>query len=187
IFDPSDNPTDLYYAALNGTSMASPHVAGAAALYLQANPTATPAQVWAALNTSAIEGVLTDLGTGSPNKLLYTNTSLLTDATAPTGVTATPGNAQVQVSWTAPSSTGGSAVRWYQVLRDGVQVHQTANGSTLSWTDTGRTNGTSYAYTVRAVTAVGTGATSSPAVSATPRTVPGAPTGVSATAGNGQV
>ena len=52
--------------------MASPHVAGAAALYLADNPTATPAQVTAALSASATSGVVTDAKTGSPNKLLYT-------------------------------------------------------------------------------------------------------------------
>jgi predicted phage tail protein len=106
---------------------------------------------------------------------------------APTGVTATPGNGQVQVSWTAPSSDGGSAVTAYQVLRNGTQVHQTANGSTLSWTNTGLTNGTTYAFTVRAVNAAGTGPVSSPATSGTPRTTPGAPTALVGTASDGAI
>ncbi|MFD5103082.1 S8 family peptidase, partial [Streptomyces albidochromogenes] len=59
-------------ATKNGTSMAAPHVAGAAALYLSANPTATPAQVQSALKNNATKGKLTGLGTGSPNNLLYT-------------------------------------------------------------------------------------------------------------------
>ncbi|MEU5882754.1 S8 family serine peptidase [Spirillospora sp. NPDC047279] len=57
--------------SLNGTSMASPHVAGAAALYLSANTAATPEQVGEALGTAATPDVVTDAGTGSPNKLLY--------------------------------------------------------------------------------------------------------------------
>jgi subtilisin family serine protease len=56
---------------ISGTSMASPHVAGAAALHLAANPTATPAQVSAALTAAATTGVVTSPGTGSPNRLLY--------------------------------------------------------------------------------------------------------------------
>jgi subtilisin family serine protease len=56
----------------NGTSFASPHVAGAAALYLSTHTTATPAQVETALVNSATTGVVTSPGSGSPNRLLYT-------------------------------------------------------------------------------------------------------------------
>lgn len=56
----------------NGTSFASPHVAGAAALYLSTHTAATPAQVEAALVASATTGVVTSPGSGSPNRLLHT-------------------------------------------------------------------------------------------------------------------
>ncbi len=56
----------------DGTSMATPHVAGAAARYLQANPGASPAQVESAMITAATGGVIIDPGPGSPNRLLYT-------------------------------------------------------------------------------------------------------------------
>jgi PKD repeat protein len=52
--------------------MATPHVAGAAALYLETNPSATPATVTTALKNNATAGVVTSPGTGSPNLLLYT-------------------------------------------------------------------------------------------------------------------
>ncbi|MFI1395895.1 S8 family peptidase [Streptomyces sp. NPDC020681] len=58
-------------ATMNGTSMAAPHVSGAAALYLTANPSATPAQVQSALKSNATQGELTGLGAGSPNSLLH--------------------------------------------------------------------------------------------------------------------
>jgi subtilisin family serine protease len=60
---------------ISGTSMATPHVAGAAALYLAGNPTATAAQVHAAIVGNATTGVVTNPGTGSPNRLLYTGAS----------------------------------------------------------------------------------------------------------------
>jgi subtilisin family serine protease len=59
-------------ATLSGTSMASPHVAGAAALYKQANPSASSTTIRNALVNNATTGVITNAGTGSPNRLLYT-------------------------------------------------------------------------------------------------------------------
>ncbi|MFI5724824.1 S8 family peptidase [Streptomyces cyaneofuscatus] len=58
--------------SLNGTSMASPHVAGVAALYKQDNPSATPAAVTSWLTDTATPDVLSGLGQGSPDLLLYT-------------------------------------------------------------------------------------------------------------------
>ncbi|MEP6732747.1 MAG: PKD domain-containing protein [bacterium] len=55
----------------NGTSFASPHVAGTAALYLQGHPTATPAQVRSALVSNATTNVLTNVPSNTPNLLLY--------------------------------------------------------------------------------------------------------------------
>lgn len=60
------------YRTGSGTSMATPHVTGAAALYLQAHPGATPQQVRDDLVANATPGLVTNPGTGSPNKLLYT-------------------------------------------------------------------------------------------------------------------
>ena len=65
------NTGDAATNTISGTSMATPHVAGAAALYLAANRTATPAQVSTALTTAATSGVVGSPGTGSPNRLLY--------------------------------------------------------------------------------------------------------------------
>jgi subtilisin family serine protease len=56
---------------ISGTSMATPHVVGAAALVLQANTAYTPAQVSSYLTTNATPNVVTNAGTGTPNKLLY--------------------------------------------------------------------------------------------------------------------
>jgi subtilisin family serine protease len=77
--------TDTATNTISGTSMATPHVTGAAALYLSENPAATPAQVAFALAANATSGALTSLGTGSPNKLLYEK--FIGAGTAPAGTT----------------------------------------------------------------------------------------------------
>ncbi len=77
IFAPGSSITSAWHTGttatntISGTSMASPHVAGVAALYLAANPSATPAQVATALINNATLNLVTNAGTGSPNRLLH--------------------------------------------------------------------------------------------------------------------
>ncbi|MFS0894502.1 S8 family peptidase [Microbacterium sp. 179-I 3D3 NHS] len=73
---------DTAAATATGTSMASPHVAGATALYLAANPSATPAQVHAALVDNATPNRIGGLDAASPNRLLFTG--FLNGPTTPT-------------------------------------------------------------------------------------------------------
>ena len=63
--------SDTATATLSGTSMASPHVAGVAALYKQFNPGASAATTRNAIVNGSTTGVVTSAGTGSPNRLLY--------------------------------------------------------------------------------------------------------------------
>ena len=104
----------------------------------------------------------------------------------PTGVTASPGNGQATVSWAAPSSNGGSAITGYTVTASPGGATATAAAAATSATVTGLTNGTAYTFTVTATNAIGTSASSAPSAAVIPRTIPGPPTGVTATAGNGQ-
>jgi subtilisin family serine protease len=77
IFAPGSSITSDWYSSntatntISGTSMASPHVAGAAALVLAANPSFTPAQVRDRLVTNATPNVVTGAGSGSANRLLF--------------------------------------------------------------------------------------------------------------------
>ena len=64
---------DLMIATASGTSMASPHVAGVVALYLQSNRTASPATVRSALVGTSTSGVIINPGQETPNRLLFTN------------------------------------------------------------------------------------------------------------------
>ena len=77
LFAPGSNITSAWYTSdtatntISGTSMASPHVAGAAALYLATNPSALPATVHAAVVDNASVNKLSSIGSGSPNRLLH--------------------------------------------------------------------------------------------------------------------
>jgi subtilisin family serine protease len=81
---------DTATSTISGTSMASPHVAGAAALILGATPGATPAQVRATMVAAATANKVTSAGTGSPNLLLNTGSAPVTPTPTPTP---TPGPA----------------------------------------------------------------------------------------------
>lgn len=78
IFAPGSNITSDWMGSktatntISGTSMATPHVVGASALYLADNPSAKPAQVRDALVSAGTTGVVGGAGSGSPNVLLYT-------------------------------------------------------------------------------------------------------------------
>jgi Fibronectin type III domain len=79
---------------------------------------------------------------------------------APTLTAATPGNAQVSLSWTAPSSNGGSQVTNYTIYRgtsSGGEGFLATIGNVTSYVDAGLANGTTYYYKVAAVNVAGTG------------------------------
>jgi titin len=112
---------------------------------------------------------------------------------SPTGVTGTVGDSRVTLSWTAPAATGGSPITDYLI-----EYRVNAAGST-SWTPFTRSpstattavvtplvNGVGYVFRVTAINAAGPGVASAASTVLTPLTVPGAPTGVVATAGDGQ-
>jgi len=157
--------------------------------------------------TCTTTGAVTCTVTGLTNGTTYTFTVTASNATgasppsapsnavtpastpgAPTGVTAVNvpntlyGDApSITVAWTAPASSGGSAiVRYTAAVVGGPQTCTTGNGSATTCTFLGLTAGTSYTFTVTATNAIGTGPASSQA-SATAATVPDAPGAVTGT------
>ena len=98
--------------------------------------------------------------TGAQTVAVYKNTAATAPA-APGGFTATAGNGQVTLAWATPGN-GGSAITKYQYQQNGgawTDIPGSGAGTT-SYTVTGLANGTSYSFAVRAVNAVGSGASS---------------------------
>ena len=103
---------------------------------------------------------------------------------APQHLSGVPGDAQVMLTWDAPSSDGGSAILRYEYAIDDSGTWIDA-GLDLEETVPGLTNGQQYAFEVRAVNSAGPGAPARTA--ATPLGMPSVPESLTATAGDGEV
>lgn len=109
-----------------------------------------------------------DVGIGANSTEASATT--ITVPTAPLTLSATAGNNQVTLNWTAPTSNGGSLIIGYIIYRGlsvGSEVLYTNVSNVLTFTDTGLTNGQAYYYKVRAANSVGESALSAEAT-ATP-------------------
>src|SRR5664280_2654185 len=129
--------------------------------------------------------IATNANGNSPASAASNSVTPSTVPGAPTIGTATKGNAQASVTFTAPASNGGSAITAYTVTSNTGGFFATGPASPLIVT--GLTNGTAYTFTVIATNANGNSLPSSASNSVIPSTVPGAPTIGTATEGNAQV
>jgi subtilisin family serine protease len=112
--------SDTGSAVLSGTSMASPHAAGVAALVLQQQPGAAPAAVAAEVVRDAVPGVLSNVGTGSPNLLLQVPDAEAGGGNAPAPAPSTSTGAPVpgpEPTTTAPAGTSGLSADEAAVLQ----------------------------------------------------------------------
>jgi subtilisin family serine protease len=175
-------------AVLSGTSMAAPHVAGLAARYLSAAPTATPSQVMAAIINATTANVVTSAGTLSPNKLAYGDPDTVPSSpgttvpgssiTTPPGsgteampsIPGVPGTAvslaganSAWLNWTA-AANGGSPISGHvvRIYRKQTLVGQVVVDADTFHTISGLTPGSSTYFTVAAMNGVGAGPFSSP-------------------------
>ena len=194
-----DSPSQYVYDYLQGTSMATPHVAGAAALLYSAGVT-TPESVRAALVSSVqpfgIRGNSWDCTTLTCGAGILDAGRLplgpsATVPGAPTGVSAVAtSTTSATISWTPPADDGGSAITGY-VLEESVNGGAFAERGRPSATGTqvfaeSLTPGATYQYRVAAINAQGIGSFSTASAPLTMPTdvtrPPGAPTSVQAVA-----
>ncbi|MBT8224101.1 MAG: S8 family peptidase [Dactylosporangium sp.] len=110
----------------SGTSMASPHAAGAAALYLADNPSATPAQVRSALTSRALTGYVKNPGAGSPNRLLSVGIAAPAPAPKPKP-TVTPKRCNVGSNGSNAKIPDGK-----RQVRSGIRIYRCAGNASRS-------------------------------------------------------
>ena len=139
-----------YYMWFNGTSCATPYVAGSAALILSRDASLTPSQLRAVMTSTATDmtadgGAGWDRYTGYGMVNVYSAITSLSAYNPPLGLIAIAGNAVVTLNWQPPAT--GTPVN-YKIYKNSVLLTTTTE---LTYTDTNVVNGITYAYFLKAV------------------------------------
>jgi len=187
------------YGYGSGTSMASPHAAGALALLASVSNPNNSSAVYSLYNQVKAAGNFNwtdDSGDGIKEPLLDVSAwaPAVVPPGAPSGLVATPGNGLVTVSFTPPASDGGAAITDYVVafrpLGGSFALFADPASTVPQITVSGLANGVTYEFAVAALNAAGLGAWSSTTTRApngSGPVPPQAPYGLSAVPGDGQV
>ncbi len=174
----SDSSTIITVTSLNGFT-GTVSLAASSTLGTSLNPTsisggAGTSQLSITVPANTAAGTYTVTVTGTSGTLSHSTTVTVTVPTvpsAPQNLQAAPGNAQVSLSWSAPSTDGGSPILNYNIYKgtsSGSETLLTTIGNTLTYTDTSVTNGQIYYYYITAQNSVGP-SSSSNEVNATPQ------------------
>jgi hypothetical protein len=161
---------------ISGTSMAAPHVAGVAALYLQSNPGASTTAVSDAVFAATTRNVVSNSLTAN-NHLLYslgewgsgggTDPDPVNPPAAPSGLTATSvSSSGINLSW-ADNSTDETGFRIERHSGGSFVQVATVGAGVTSYSDTGLSASTTYTYRVRAYNSAGNSAYSNEASATT--------------------
>ena len=161
ILAPGVSITSAWYSSntatntISGTSMATPHVAGAAALVLQANPSWTNQQVRDYLVNNATPNVVTNAGTGTPNRLLY----VVNDGTPPANdfsVSVSPASGSVTAGNSA-TTTVGTATTSGSAQTVTLSASGLPSGATATFSPASVTSGGSSTLTISTSTSTPSG------------------------------
>ena len=191
IFAPGSSITSAWYTSstilntISGTSMASPHVAGAAALFLEFAPGSTTAQVETGLKNAAARGRISGIPTGTTDALLQINFGTTPSLPTPSVPTlSSPANLATNVaiaptlSWAAASAAGTYNLQVSTSNTFATTVIDLTGLATTSRAISGLANSTTYFWRVSATNTTGTSAWSvvSSFTTVAPLAIPVAPT-----------